>query len=136
MRILGVDYGEKRVGLAVSDESQTLARELEIVSLQEFWQDINQIIRDNQISEIILGWPLNLSGGETKKTKEVEKFKTKLETVGNIPVVIFDERLSSVMAKKLPGGNSKVDSLAAQILLQNYLNRGKARSPSQNDAGI
>ncbi len=124
-KILGLDYGEKRIGIAVSDESQSFARELDILSPKEFWHKINQIIAENGINKIVLGWPLNMSGQETKKTEEVKSFKLKVERVTTLPVDIMDERLSSVMAQKLPGGNKDVDSLAAQILLQNYLNKNK-----------
>lgn len=123
MKILGIDYGEKRIGLAISDESQTLARELMILSPNEFWQKILSLIEEHQVSTIVVGWPLNMSGGETKKTLEVKDFKQKLEKLVDIKIEIIDERLSSSMAKKLPGGNENVDSLAAQIILQNYLNR-------------
>ncbi len=140
MKILGIDYGEKRIGLAISDESFTLARELDILSPKEFWQSLNLLILNHSISKIVLGWPLNMDGGRTKKTEEVERFKIKVESQTGLPVEIMDERLSSQMAVHLrqgfgglPTKNNKkvgktspdkskyVDSLAAQILLQNYL---------------
>ena len=124
-RILGIDYGEKRIGLAISDESQTLARELTILSPKEFWKQIPTIIETNQISRIVLGWPLNMSGKETKKTLEVKEFKLKLEKLADIQVDIMDERLSSAMTNNLPGANKNKDSLAAQIILQNYLDKNK-----------
>ncbi len=125
MKILGIDYGEKRIGLAVSDESQTFARELDILSPKEFWEQITKIVSDNEIGTIVLGWPLNMSGEQTQKTKEVESFKYKVEGKTQLPVEIMDERLSSVMASKLPGGKTDIDSLAAQILLQNWLDKKK-----------
>ncbi|MCL5666822.1 MAG: Holliday junction resolvase RuvX [Patescibacteria group bacterium] len=125
MRILGIDYGEKRIGLAISDETQTLARELDILSPKEFWKSLNLLILNYSIGRIIIGWPLNLSGQETKKTEEVRKFKEKLEKLVEIPVGIGDERLSSVMAQHLTGEKKNLDSLAAQILLQNYLDKQK-----------
>lgn len=127
MKILGIDYGEKRIGLAVSDETQTFARELVILSPKEFWQQIKNIISEHGISEIVLGWPLNMKGEMTEKTREVESFKIKLEEYTGIIVNIFDERLTSVMAKKLPGGRHDVDSLAAQILLQGWLSLAEDR---------
>ncbi len=138
MKILGIDYGEKRIGLAVSDETQTLARELIILSPKEFWAQIKSVIEQNQITKIVLGWPLNMSGGETEKTREVESFKIKVESKTGLPVETVDERLSSQMAAHLRqgfGGLSSIknkskstknlDSLAAQILLQNYLDKNK-----------
>jgi putative Holliday junction resolvase len=123
MRVLGIDYGEKRIGLAVSDESQTLARELNILSPKEFWQQIKNTIDENQITKIVLGWPLNMRGEMTDKTREVEIFKLRLESETGLPVETMDERLTSQMAAKLPGGDKNIDSLAAQILLQNYLDK-------------
>jgi putative Holliday junction resolvase len=125
MRILGIDYGEKRIGLAISDESQTLARELMILSPKEFWGQIPALISQHQISSIVLGWPLNMSGQETKKTEEVKSFKLKLESETGLPVGIMDERLSSAMAEHISGGKKDLDSLAAQIILQNYLDKNK-----------
>jgi putative holliday junction resolvase len=125
MKILGIDYGEKRIGLAISDESQTLARELMIVSPKEFWQQIQDIISANEITKIVLGWPLNMSGERTKKTEEVESFKLKLENQTGLPVETIDERLTSVMAASISGQKTNLDSLAAQILLQNYLDKNK-----------
>ena|SRR5581483_12407186 len=126
MRILGIDYGEKRVGLALSDESQTFARELAILSPKDFFNQINQIIHENQVDQIVLGWPLNMNGEETKKTKEVAEFKIKLEQMTNLAVHTADERLSSVMAEKIVGKKKDLDSLAAQILLQNWLNSSRS----------
>ena len=123
MKILGIDYGEKRIGLAVSDESQTFARELAIFSPKDFWTGIYGIIKEQEIGSIVLGWPLNMSGEETKKTEEVNNFKLELIAKTGLPVESIDERLSSVMAMKMPGGSKNVDSLAAQIILQNWLNR-------------
>lgn len=124
MKILGIDYGHKRIGLAISDESQTLARELMILSPKEFWKQIQFLIDQHQISQIVLGWPLNMKGEDTEITLEVKNFKLKLEKLVEIEVEIMDERLSSAMTKNLPGGHRDKDSLAAQIILQNYLNRG------------
>ncbi len=125
MKILGLDFGEKRIGLAISDETCTFARELDILSPKEFWSKINQIVAENGIGEIVLGWPLNMSGDETKKTKEAEGFKLKVERVTTLPVAVMDERLTSVMAENISGSKKNLDSLAAQIILQNYLNKNK-----------
>jgi putative Holliday junction resolvase len=128
MKILGIDYGEKRIGLAVSDESQTFSRELTILSPKEFWISLKKIISDNEIGGIVIGWPLNMSGGVTDKTKEVESFKIRIETVTDLPVELTDERLSSQMAQSISGSKINLDSLAAQILLQNYLDKIKSKN--------
>jgi putative Holliday junction resolvase len=125
MKILGIDYGEKRIGLAISDETQTFARELAILSPKEFWQQIPGLISEHSLVKLVLGWPLNMRGEETKKTLEVKMFKEKLKKLISIPVNTIDERYTSQMASHLPGGNKNLDSLAAQIILQNYLDRQK-----------
>ena len=78
MKVLGIDYGEKRIGLAISDESFTLARELDILSPKEFWESLNLLILNHSIGLIVLGWPLNMSGQPTEKTEEVKSFRNKL----------------------------------------------------------
>lgn len=126
MKVLGVDYGEKRIGLAVSDETQTFARELKILSPKEFWAEIHKIISENEVSKIVIGWPLNMSGEMTEKTREVESTKLKVESVTGLQVDTIDERLSSAMAQNISGSKNNLDSLAAQILLQNYLDKQKS----------
>lgn len=126
MRILGIDYGEKRVGLAVSDELSMLAREFKIVSPAVFFNELESLLQELEIEKIVLGWPLNMSGSKTRKTLEVEEFAARIEKETNLPVILIDERLSSQMASKLPGGHKDIDSLAAQIILQNYLDQHKS----------
>lgn len=125
MKILGIDYGSKRVGLAISDESFTLARELTILSPKEFWEQIEELVKAETISRIIIGLPLNMSGGQTETTRNVQEFADRLEEKLRLPVEYMDERLSSQMAENMPGGKKNVDSLAAQIILQNYLDKIK-----------
>lgn len=125
MKILGIDYGTKRIGLAISDETETLARELTVLSPKQFWQEIKTIIDDEGVGRIVIGLPLNMSGNMTDKSREVQDFMDQLQQQITIPIELMDERLSSVMASHLPGGNKDIDSLAAQIILQNYLDKMK-----------
>lgn len=122
MKILAIDYGTKRIGLAISDELEMLARELAILSPTEFWDKIQDLVSDEQVAKIIVGLPMNLSGEDTKKTLEAREFARRLERKLNIPVELVDERLSSTMAQHIAGTSKNIDSLAAQIFLQNYLN--------------
>ncbi len=128
MKILGIDYGTKRIGLAISDETQTLARELAILSPKQFWQDIKTIVEQEGIEQIIIGLPLNMSGQNSEKTDEVQRFFDQLQQLITVPLEFMDERLSSSMAENLPGGKENVDSLAAQIILQNYLDKTKQQN--------
>ncbi len=122
-RILAIDYGEKRIGLAMTDEGKKIAFEYDIWRTKDFWSKIADLIREKEVEKIILGYPLNMSGGQTQKTKEVLEFKDKLMQNITVPVEMFDERLTSVMATKLSGRNEAIDSLAAQIILETYLNK-------------
>jgi putative Holliday junction resolvase len=121
MKILGLDYGTKRIGVAISDELANFARELKIVPAGEFLEDLPQLLAEHEIGVIVLGLPLNMDGLDTDKTREARRFKETLESLSGLPVEFMDERLSSSMAENLPGGKADTDSLAAQIILQNYL---------------
>jgi len=121
MKTLGIDYGTKRIGLAISDDIGMLARELTIFSPKEFFDQIKDVINANEVLTIVVGLPLNMSGEDSEKTKEARAFAQQLEDLTHLPVHLMDERLSSSMAEHLPGGKENVDSLAAQIILQNYL---------------
>lgn len=125
MRVLGIDYGEKRIGLAVSDESQTLARELTILSPKEFFSQLPRLVLEYEIETIVIGWPLSMDARITAKTREVESFEQELRKIVSVTLERMDERLSSSMAEHLPGGKKNIDSLAAQIILQNYLDKNK-----------
>lgn len=125
MRVMGIDYGTKRIGVALSDETQTLAREYNIYAPKDFWQEIKNIIESEGVERIVIGLPLNMSGDHTDKTREVQVFSDELQQLVTLPLEFMDERLSSVMAENLPGGRENVDSLAAQIILQNYLDKNK-----------
>jgi putative Holliday junction resolvase len=127
-KILGIDYGSKRVGLAISDESQTLARELAIWSPKEFWEKILDLVEKEQIQRVIIGLPLNMSGQDSDTTMYARQFAEKLKKQTEVAVELMDERLSSVMAAGMPGGHENVDSLAAQIILQNYLDKQSNRN--------
>jgi putative Holliday junction resolvase len=123
MRTLGIDYGSKRVGLAISDELGVLARELEVVANPQALSRIKQIITELEVGEIVMGLPIGLGGQDTQKTKEVQKFLDVLKKEVSVPVKAVDERMSTQMALKILGGDRGTDSLAAQIILQTYLDK-------------
>lgn len=124
-RILAIDYGEKRIGLAISDEEQTFSFELDIYSPTEFFSKIADLVENRGVTKVIVGYPLNMSGKETKKTEEVKIFKEKLEQILPVKIEFIDERLSSKMAESLSGTHKNIDALAAQIFLQSYLDKYK-----------
>lgn len=130
-RLLGIDYGEKRIGLALSDPLQLISRPYLVISNkgENVFAEIEQIIRKKDVNLIILGLPLNLAGEETDKTREVFLFYEKLKNAVNIPVKLWDERYSSVEAKSIlrEMGIDKrdyklhLDKIAASIILKDYL---------------
>jgi len=139
-RILAIDYGLKRLGLALSDENRILASALPTLqagkNTAETAELILAIAKKHQATEIILGRPLHLSGRTSFLTDEVTHFMTVLSEKTTLPIHLWDERLTSAEAErtlKLGGVNRKkraqfTDALAAVILLQSYLDALSFRS--------
>ena len=138
-RILALDIGEKRIGVAVSDELGITAQGLpniEITSMKETISKIEILLRDYNISEIVIGLPKNMDGSLGFKAEESMKFAELLGRRTDKPVVLWDERLTTKMAHQamLEGNLSrkkrkkKADMIAAQLILQSYLD-----SPRKND---
>ena len=136
-KYLSLDYGLRRVGIAVSDEDKkySFSRDF-LFNDKNLFIKLLSLIEQEKISRIILGYPLNLKSEKTSQTIEVEKFKQKLESILQknslaIFVDLFDERLTSNMAKQsiISSGLKRkkrqdkglVDSTAAQIILQDYM---------------
>jgi putative holliday junction resolvase len=135
-RYLAIDYGEKRVGLALSDPTLTIAQSLDTVvyqSRKKLITILKEIIILYNIKKIILGLPLTMKGSDSLKTVEVREFGAELENQIDIPLVFFDERLTSIQAqqiirqfgKKPSKHRAKIDQIAARTLLQTYLDREK-----------
>ncbi|MFC2079265.1 Holliday junction resolvase RuvX [Candidatus Bipolaricaulota bacterium] len=133
MRILGIDYGRRRIGLAVSDEAEFLARPLDPYqrshSLRKDVAYLAQRGREFEAGTIVVGLPLNMDGSKGEMAVEVEKFVDQLQQIAKVAVVTFDERLTSSEAERvLLEGNVKRrdrkrlrDGLAAALILQGYL---------------
>lgn len=132
-RLLGIDHGDRRIGLALSDPIPLIASPLKTIivnSQLEAIQAILKIITDNDVEIVVIGKPVGLKGNETEQTKHVIKFAEELEKHGPM-VVLQDERLSSVSAKKsyqqegyaLRGKKELIDETAAAILLQQYIDK-------------
>ena len=132
-RALGIDFGTKRVGLALSDRSNIIAspyRTLNYVSEKDLITQLEIIISKNDIEILVLGLPINMKGEDTAQTMKVRNFKEILSTL-RIPIVYEDERLSSVsainslMLQNVKTGHNKpeIDKTAAAIILQQYLDK-------------
>lgn len=133
-RILGIDYGEKHVGVAISDILGILASG--IVTLdnknKEFIiGEIKKICKEKEISKIVIGLPTSMSGSEENQAKKVKKFTDDLKKEINVSIVFEDERLTSMMAgkfldekkTKIKERKEKEHKLSAQIILQDYLDK-------------
>ena len=136
-RVLGIDFGERRVGLAVSDPSATIAQPLPTLLRRAGKRPpvaaITEIIQHNDVGEIVIGLPIDLNGEETDWTRSVREFGAKLQDRAGIPVAFLDERMTSVQAERAVRSiglkrsereqKHRVDAAAAVILLQTYLDR-------------
>lgn len=139
MRVMGLDYGSKTVGVAVSDPEGIIASGVEIIRrkdenhLRQTLSRIEELILEYEVSEIVLGLPKNMNNSEGVRVELTMDFKDKLQRRTNLPVFMYDERLTTVMADKtmMEAGvrreNRKdyVDMIAATIILQDYLDRKK-----------
>ena len=134
-RILGVDYGDARVGLAITDKIKIIASPYKTLSnsnLDVLLYEINYVVKKKSVESIVLGKPIGLNGKETEQTKKVILFSKKLSKF-NIPIFFEDERFSSVTAKKslikekIKTGYNKglVDQRSAAIILQSFLDKTK-----------
>ncbi len=131
-RIIGVDVGLKRVGIAQSDLTGVLASPLGTYSYDEAIAKLSELCNEGKVRLIIIGWPLTLRGEEGDSVAMVKKFLEKLKKViGEVPIQTLDERFTSSIARQSirdSGARQKkrrkkelIDSTAATILLQNYL---------------
>lgn len=135
MRILGVDYGRARLGLAISDEDATLASPLpqqrRTHSLNHDVRQLARWAREHRIKRIVIGLPLNMNGSRGEMAEEVISFAERVRRATDLPVELTDERLTSVEAERVlveanlsrKRRKGLRDSLAAVLILQEYLNR-------------
>jgi putative Holliday junction resolvase len=132
MKILGIDFGTKRIGLALSDGLMITAQGQESILSKGLLQDIeaiNRMITENGVTEIVVGLPISMNGTHSAKTKETLEFVENLSKAVSIPVKTWDERLTSRQAERvlLEADVSRhkrkqlSDKIAAQLILQSYL---------------
>lgn len=136
MRYIGLDLGSKTLGIAISDTTKTIATVLTTLTFPDEAYDsllprLKTIIDENNISKIILGYPKNMDNSIGPRATITLEFKQKLEKFFNLEVIMEDERLTSVISNNVlieadlsrKKRKKKVDGIAAQIILQSYLNR-------------
>ena len=131
-RILSIDYGERRIGIALSDPLKIIAKPYTTIDRlveKDFILSINRIIKDKEVNKIIIGLPFTLKNSQSKQTENVLKFVENLKKKISISIETYDERFTSILAKQSlifqgvkTGHNKKdIDKTAAAIFLQNYL---------------
>ena len=139
MRVMGLDVGTKRIGVAVSDPLGITAQALTTIvkeNSEKTYKALEDIIREKEITKIVVGLPINMDGSEGPKAKEARLFADSLKEKFNIIVNMQDERLSTLEVEKRmieadasrAKRKRKVDKLAAQLILQGYLDQNKNKS--------
>lgn len=141
MRIMGLDFGSKTVGVAISDSLLLTAQGIEIIrrkeenKLRRTLARIEELIVEYEVGEIVLGLPKHMNGTEGIRVELTNEFKEKLERRTGLPVTLWDERLTTVAADRamMEAGvrrenrNDYVDKIAAALILQGYLDRKNMR---------
>nr|WGD74317.1 Holliday junction resolvase RuvX [Bacillus subtilis] len=134
MRILGLDLGTKTLGVALSDEMGWTAQGIETIKINEAEGDyglsrLSELIKDYTIDKIVLGFPKNMNGTVSTRGEASQTFAKVLETTYNVPVVLWDERLTTMAAEKMliaadvsrQKRKKVIDKMAAVMILQGYL---------------
>lgn len=132
MRVLGVDYGEKRIGIALSDFTNTIATPLCVIDSDsdDPIKEIKRIVKEHNIARIVVGMPLNMSGTIGKRAEITREFIERLSSEVGVEIVEWDERLSTKFSErilnraKVKGRKNKkvvIDKIAATFILQGYL---------------
>ncbi len=137
MRIMGLDFGSKTVGVSISDSLLVTAQGIEIIrrkeenKLRRTLARIEELIREYEVGEIVLGLPRHMNGTEGVRAELTNEFKEKLERRTGLPVILWDERLTTVAADKAmteagvrrENRRDYVDMIAAMLILQGYLDK-------------
>jgi putative holliday junction resolvase len=139
MKCLGIDYGERRIGLSFGDELgvATPLPALIDADAEKRWAELGRIIRQRRITDLVLGYPLNMDETEGFKAKEVDAFAARLKKEFSLPVHLVDERLTSYEAESsIPKSKRRevrasglIDSRAATIILQDFLEENLSLPP-------
>src|SRR6516165_9812342 len=142
MRILALDHGTKRIGVAVSDETKTIAQPLEYIPAEpfvDFLSRLKKLLVEKEIDLVLIGMPRNMDGTYGPAAQKVQAFVAVLRGAITVPIKMWDERLTSSQANRIliqgkarrDQRKEKVDKMAAAILLQSYLDGiGVAMNPA------
>ena len=129
-RVLGIDYGDTRIGIALSDPMQIITKPFTTLRNDvNFLDKLKEIINDKEVETVVVGYPIGMKGQITKQTEKVQQFIDQLQSILQLEIVTVDERLSSVSAENIlkqqgikTGHNkSMIDDTSAAIILQEYI---------------
>jgi len=145
MRVMGLDIGEKIIGIALSDPNGLIAssyRNIERQELEKDLEEIKKIALECGVQKIVIGFPKNMNGTIGPQARRIMEFKEALEKAVDLPVILWDERLSTVAVEKIliEGNMSRkkrkkvIDKMAASYILQGYLD--KIRSENLNNKNV
>jgi putative holliday junction resolvase len=146
-RIIGLDYGERRIGVALSDPTRTIASPHATLQRRAGkrppWPELRRLIEEYEVTEAVVGLPLDLAGAESSWTEEVRGFGAEIERRFAIPVHWIDERMTSVMAEQAVRGiglkksqreeKQRIDAAAAALILRYHLDRRTAENGAVDD---
>ena len=119
MKVLALDYGQARTGVAISDPTGTIARPLEVVAGADLARIVD-LIAEHQVERVVVGLPLTLAGERGEQARETQHFIDRLTDVSVVPVVAFDERFTTDLAEQ-SSSDTPEDARAAAHLLSSYL---------------
>ena len=123
MRVLALDYGAKRTGVAVSDPTGTIARPLTVIAgaaSDDGLRQIARLVAEHRAGLVVVGLPVSLDGGEHAQARAVRSFVGRLKAALDVPVVLYDERFTTAIAQS-KGGTKELDARAAAQILDDYL---------------
>ena len=132
MRVLALDVGDKRVGVAISDLTQILARSLKVIqrsSHQDDFAAVSLLVEEYEVERVVVGYPRSLDGTIGAQAEKVERYAEGLAKALDMPVLLWDERFSTVSAERLmreaglrgKKKRERIDAVAAAVILQDYL---------------
>ena len=135
-RLLAIDYGERHIGIALSDSGQLIAFPYLTIDTRKiplYFIKIAEIVKDQDVGKIVIGIPLNTENIETKKSKQVRDFAKELEKYVHLPIIFWDESYTTqkatevlnIQKKSLKKNKSKLDMIAASLILKDYLTNRK-----------
>lgn len=139
MRVMGLDFGSKTTGVAVSDALGITAQGVETITrpdankLRRTCARIEELIREYEVEKIVLGYPLNMNDTEGERVEKTREFKTMLERRTGLPVILWDERLTTVEADQIlmesgvrrENRKAVIDKIAAVLILESWMNSQK-----------